>query len=58
MTESNDQQSLALIIAAKDSLRAQQRVRTWEERVKAIARMNIAGKNAKASMARAQKTLG
>ena len=56
MTESNDQQSLALIIAAKDSLRAQQRVRTWEERVAAIARMNVESKLAKAGMSRAQLT--
>ena len=57
MTESNDQQSVALIIAAKYSLRAQQRVRTWEERVKAIARMNVASKLAKAGMTRDQQTL-
>ena len=57
MTESNDQQSLALIIAAKDSLRAHQRVRTWEERVRAIAQMNVASKLAKAAMARAQQSL-
>ena len=58
MTESTDQQSLALVIAAKDSLRAQQRVKSWEESVKAIARMNVASKLAKAGMARAQQTLG
>ena len=57
MTESNDQQSLALIIAAKDSLRAQQRGRTWEERVQAIARMNVASTLAKATIARARQTL-
>ena len=57
MTESNDQQSLARIIAAKDSLRTHQRVKTWEERVQAIARMNVASRVAKASMARAQQTL-
>ena len=57
MTESNDQQSLALIIAAKDSLRAQQCAKTWEERVMAIARTNVASKLAKACMARAQQTM-
>ena len=57
MTKSNDQQSLALIIAAKDSLRAQQSSKTWEERVKVIARMNVESKLAKAGMARAQQTM-
>ena len=57
MTEQTGKQSLALIVAAKDSLRAQQCVRSWEERVKAIARMNVASKLAKAAMARAQQTL-
>ena len=58
MTEQTDKQSLALIVAAKESLRAEQRVKTWEERVRAIARMNVASKQAKASMARAIQTLG
>ena len=53
MTEQTDKQNLALIIAAKESVRAQQRVKTWEERVQAIARMNVASKQAKTSMARA-----
>ena len=57
MTDSNDQQSLALIIAAKYSPRAQQRVGTWEERVKAITRMNVASKLAKAAMALAQQRM-
>ena len=56
MTEKTDKQSIALILAAKESLRAQQQVKTWEERVKAIARMNVASKQAKASMARANRT--
>jgi hypothetical protein len=56
MTEQTDKKSLALIIAAKESLRAEQRVKTWEERVQAIARMNVASRHAKASMARAQQT--
>lgn len=56
MTEQADKQSLALIVAAKESVRAQQRVRTWEERVHAIARMNVANKQAKASMAAALLT--
>jgi len=58
MTEQTDKQSLALIVAAKESLRAGQRVRTWEERVPAIARMSVASKQAKASMSRAAQTLG
>jgi len=58
MTEQTDKLSLALILAAKQSLRAEQRVKTWEERVRAIARMNIASKQAKASMSRATQTLG
>ena len=58
MTEQTDKQSLALIVAAKESLRAEQRVKTWEERVRAIARMNVASKQAKASMACARQTLG
>ena len=56
MTEQTDKQSLAIIVASKESLRAQQRVKTWEERVQAIARMNVASKQAKASMSRANRT--
>ena len=56
MTEQTDKQSLALLVAAKESLRAEQRVKTWEERVQAIARMNVASKQAKESMARANRT--
>ena len=58
MTAQTDKQSLALILAAKESLRAQQQVKTWEERVKAIARMNVASKQAKASMVRSTQVLG
>ena len=58
MTEQTDKQSLALIVAAKESLCAEQLVRTWKERVRAIARMNIASKQANESMARAAQTLG
>lgn len=57
MTEQTDKHSLARIVAAKESLRAEQRVKTWEERVPAIARMNVASKQAKASMARALRML-
>ena len=56
MTEQTDKQSLALIIVAKESLRAVQRVKTWEERVKVIARMNVASKHAKAGMANSRST--
>ena len=56
MTEETDKQSLAFIVATKESLRADQRVKTWEERVQAIAMMNVASKQAKASMARANRT--
>lgn len=56
MTEQTDKQRLALIVAAKRSLRTEQRVKTWEERVQAIARMNVASKRAKASMARVEET--
>ena len=58
MTEQTDKQRLALIVAAKASLRAEQRVKTWEERVQAIARMNVASRQAKAGMSRAAQTLG
>ena len=57
MTEQTDKQSLALIVAAKESLRAEQLVRTWEERVRAIARINASHKHAKESMALAAQTL-
>ena len=34
----------AYIVSAKESFRAAQRTRTWEQRVAAIARMNAANK--------------
>ena len=58
MTEKTDKQSIALILAAKESLRAQQQVKTWEKRVQAIAGMNVASKQAKASMVRSTQALG
>ena len=58
MTEETDKQSLALIVAAKESLRTEQQFKTWEERVRTIARMNIASKQAKDSMARSTQALG
>jgi hypothetical protein len=42
MTLSTDADRLAFIVAAKQSFRAAQRLRTWEQRVAAIARMNAA----------------
>jgi hypothetical protein len=39
-----DADRLALIVSAKESFRAAQRTRTWEQRVAAIARMNAANK--------------
>lgn len=50
MASDLDQRKADLIVAAKASLRAAQRSRTWEQRVQAIARMNIASKLAKAGM--------
>jgi hypothetical protein len=38
----SDASRLDLIMSAKESFRDAQRTRTWEERVAAIARMNIA----------------
>ena len=58
MTEETDKQSLAFIVAAKESLRTEHQFKTWAERVRTIARMNIASKQAKASMSRAAQTLG
>lgn len=53
VTEFDDMHKLALIIDAKESLRAEQRAQTWDARVKAIARMNVASRQANASMASA-----
>ena len=58
MTEQTDKQSLALIVTAKESLRAEQQFKTWQERVRTIARMDIASKQAKDSMARSTQALG
>ena len=58
MTEETDKQSLALIVAAKESLRTEQQFKTWAERVHTIARMNVASKQAKASMVRSTQALG
>ena len=58
MTEKTDKQSIALIVAAKESLRTEQQFKTWEERVRTIARMNVASKQAKASMVRSTQALG
>lgn len=45
-----DASRLALIANAKQSFRASQRARTWEERVAAIARMNVANRLTKTSI--------
>ena len=39
-----DADRVAFIASAKESFRAAQRTRTWEQRVAAIARMNAANK--------------
>lgn len=44
MNPTTDADRLALIVSAKESFRAAQRTRTWEQRVAAIARMNAANK--------------
>lgn len=44
MNLTTDADRLALIVSAKESFRAAQRTRTWEQRVAAIARMNVANK--------------
>jgi hypothetical protein len=48
--DNRDQEKLALLKSAKASFRADQRARTWEERVAAIARMNAASKLAREGM--------
>lgn len=45
-----DERKTALIVAAKASFRSAQKSLTWEQRVEAIARMNVASKLAKAGM--------
>lgn len=47
VTQSSDADRLAFIVTAKESFRAAQRLRTWEQRVAAIARMNEANLIAK-----------
>ena len=47
MSQQSDSERTALIVSAKKSLREEQRLRTWEQRVAAIARMNAANKIAK-----------
>jgi hypothetical protein len=44
MTQTTDAERSALIVSAKESFRAAQRLRTWEHRVAAMARMNLANK--------------
>ncbi len=46
MTQTSDAERSALIASAKESFRAAQRLRTWEQRVAAMARMNLANKAA------------
>lgn len=46
MTQTADADRSALIVSAKESFRAAQRLRTWEQRVAAMARMNFASKTA------------
>lgn len=46
MTQTSDADHSALIASAKDSFHAAQRLRTWEQRVAAMARMNLANKAA------------
>ena len=45
-----DERKMTYIVAANASFRAAQSSRTWEQRVEAIARMNVASKLAKAGM--------
>ena len=50
MGTDSDKEKMQLIVAAKASFRADQGNKTWEQRVQAIARMNVADKLAKAAM--------
>ena len=52
MSQQSDSERTVLIVSAKKSLREAQRLRTWEQRVAAIARMNAANKIAKAAFRR------
>lgn len=46
MTQTSDANRLALIVGAKESFRATQQLRTWEQRVASMVRMNLAIKTA------------
>lgn len=50
MSTNADKEKMALIVAAKASLRADQGSKTWEQRVQAIVRMNKSAKLAKVAM--------
>jgi hypothetical protein len=47
------QQKLDLLLAAKAAFRADQKSKTWEEKVASIARMNAASKLARDAMRQA-----
>lgn len=47
MPQTSDADRSALIANVKESFRAAQRLRTWEQRVAAMARMNLANRLAK-----------
>ena len=55
MSTNADKEKMAKIVAAKASFRADQGSKTWEQRVKTIARMNAADKLAKAAMLNSMK---
>ena len=46
MTQTTDADRSALIVGAKESFRTAQSLRTWEQRVAAMARMNLVSKTA------------
>lgn len=46
MTQTTDADRSALIVGAKESFLAAQSLRAWEQRVAAMARMNLANKTA------------
>ena len=45
-----DKEKMAYLVAMKAAFRIEQEGKTWEQRVHAIARMNVADKLAKAAM--------
>ena len=55
MSTNADKEKMAQIVAAKASFRADQGSKTWEQRVKTIARMNAADKLAMAAMMNSMK---